>query len=292
MVRPSADFPITPLSVTHFADFIKARERHRKAKEAGSWRGVGKKDEIIERFRFCNVRRNDDRVTKWIHTKWLHPNKGDKHLWFAMVVARLFNSPETLEAIGYPVPWDAEKVRGILQGRKLEHRKVFNPAYIVSTNGRAMDKVDYVVDLVLSPMWAARAGILASLNKTNALDDVHRLLMGQQGLGSFMAAQVVADLKYADPSHWEDFDTFAASGPGSKRGMARVLRLPAKTAIAETPFRELLIKLRHAINAKLKWEEPITAQDIQNCLCEYDKYLRALTGEGRPKQLYTPHGEE
>lgn len=30
----------------------------------------------------------------------------------------------------------------------------------------------------------------------------------------------------------------------------------------------------------------LSAQDLQNCLCEFDKYERVRLGEGRPKQLY------
>jgi len=30
----------------------------------------------------------------------------------------------------------------------------------------------------------------------------------------------------------------------------------------------------------------LEAIDYQNCLCEWDKYERALWGEGKPKQLY------
>lgn len=30
----------------------------------------------------------------------------------------------------------------------------------------------------------------------------------------------------------------------------------------------------------------LEAIDYQNCLCEFDKYTRVLTGEGKPKQRY------
>jgi hypothetical protein len=33
------------------------------------------------------------------------------------------------------------------------------------------------------------------------------------------------------------------------------------------------------------------AQDIQNCLCEFDKYMRVKLGQGTPKQLYVPSAE-
>ena len=34
----------------------------------------------------------------------------DRDLWFAMVIARFVNLPDTLAALGYPVPWDPEHV--------------------------------------------------------------------------------------------------------------------------------------------------------------------------------------
>jgi len=121
------------------------------------------------------------------------------------------------------------------------------------------------------------------------LAQAHALLQAQNGLGSFMAAQVLADLKYLSGEHYEDFDTFAASGPGSKRGMNRVYDRPVEAPWTEKQFREEITHLRFAVNKLLKWEEPLTAQDLQNCLCEFDKYERARTGEGEPKQLYRPH---
>jgi hypothetical protein len=32
----------------------------------------------------------------------------------------------------------------------------------------------------------------------------------------------------------------------------------------------------------------LTLMDIQNCLCEFDKYERVRLGEGRPRSYYKP----
>ena len=32
----------------------------------------------------------------------------------------------------------------------------------------------------------------------------------------------------------------------------------------------------------------LTLHDVQNCMCEYSKYCRALLGEGKPKNTYIP----
>lgn len=265
--------------------FIKARERHRAARIAGT--KILRPDPIIREFRFCNVRRNDDRVTKWIHENFFAKWRGSDFLWFALVAARLFNNEPTLAVIFDDIlPFKPERMRKTLHKRAAAEQKNFNAAYIVSTNGMTMNKVDYVIDRVLQPLWDKRHKLTAMLD-TGQLANAHLVLSGEQGLGSFMAAQVLADLKYAHPVRWTDFNTFAASGPGSKRGLNRVMNFGTDSPWREDAFRARLALLRDEVNAKLDME-PLTAQDIQNCLCEFDKYERARTGEGRPKQKYTP----
>lgn len=277
------------MRVANFVDFIKARERHRVAKERG-WSTVRRKpDPIISEYRFCNVRRNDDRVTKWIFENYMDHFIGSSHLWFALVVARLFNKESTLGGIrDYVLPFNMRLMRSSLKRRR-QRGPIFNGAYIVSTNGRKMDKVDYVIDEVLAPLWKARDRISKVIAQADELEEVHKVLIAAQGLGSFMAAQVVADLKYADPTRWDDFDTFVASGPGSRRGLNRVMDAEVNSSWSEKDFRITLHLLREATNLRLSGVMlPITAQDIQNCLCEFDKYERVRLGEGKPKQKYKP----
>lgn len=265
--------------------FIKAREKERLRK-LGRARGPG--DEIIQKYRFCNVRRNDDRVTLWIQEEFFARWRHEPDLWFALVVARLFNFPDSLEEIMDTVlPFKPELMRKKLHFRRDRGLKNFNAAYIVSTNGRSMDKVDYLVRMVLQPLWAIRHNITVALRGAT-LAEAHDLLTRQNGLGSFMAAQVLADLKYADPGIWADFFVFAASGPGSKRGMNYVLGRDPDKGLSEAQFRHHLADLHDRVNRALKWEEPLTAQDLQNCLCEFSKYERTRLGTGVPKQLYFP----
>lgn len=277
------------MRVADFVNFIKAREAHRVAKERG-WSATRRKpDPIISEYRFCNVRRNDDRVTKYVMKRFVEPWADHPELWFALVVARLFNNEQALEELyPYILPFKPERMRKTLHVRRDRKLRNFNAAYIVSTAGVKMDKTDYVIDRILCPLWARRKAISRDVNETGQLANVHLRLMQENGMASFMAAQVIADLKYAHPDKWEDFHTFAASGPGSKRGLNRVMGFAPDTPFREFIFRERLDDLRSAVNLRLTGWEPITAQDIQNCLCEFDKYERARTGEGRPKQKYTP----
>jgi hypothetical protein len=276
------------MRVSEFVKFIEARERHRHTKELGRWGSSAAPDPIISEYRFCNVRRNDDRVTKWILENYVEYFGSSPYLWFALVVARIFNNEDTLQDIrGFTLPFSATSMRKKLADRRFAGKKNFNAAYIVSTNGRTMDKIDYVIDIVLKPLWKNRDKLTRNMD-VGQLANAHLALCDQQGLGSFMAAQVLADWKYAEDGRvWEDFHTFAASGPGSKRGLNRVMDFPVDSPWREGDFRSTLLELRDATNLRLTME-PLTAQDLQNCLCEFDKYERVRLGEGRPKQRYKP----
>ena len=107
-------------------------------------------------------------------------------------------------------------------------------------------------------------------------------------MGGFHAAQVVADVKYVGPlrdaSDWWDF---AASGPGSRRGLNRVLGRPTDAPWKEKQWVKQVHVLRKEIAPALaKAGLPrMHAQDTQNCLCEFDKYERIRLGEGKGRKF-------
>lgn len=250
------------------------------------------KDPILQTYRFCNVYRELDRVTQWISEHWRTPHEEYQDLWFAMVVARLINHPDTLQELSLPGRWNKAQFVRTLHYRRAQGKKVFGSAYIVSTNGIARDKAEYLADYVLDPMWEYREQIRP--HEGERLKDFFNRLSMCQGMGSFMAAQVVADIKYVPPFlHAKDWWTFAASGPGSRRGMAYLMGLDPRMHWKEHEWKEALTELSEITrpiftNAKLP---RIHNQDLQNCLCEFSKYRRTQLGTGRPKQKFIPFDE-
>lgn len=245
------------------------------------------KDPILQKYRFCNVYRELDAVTVWVDRHWRHPYRKEEDLWFAMVVARLFNNPATLSSIGFPLPFAPAHIKKIALSMKNDDKRVFNPAYIVSTNGISMDKVDYVLKHILEPLWECRKRLRPQIME--ALADYAGRLIKFKGLGSFMVGQIIADLKYVEPlSKAVDWNTWAMSGPGSRRGLNRVCGNPVLGRWKETEWHRILLTLQAQVNPLLEKLEmpPLHAQDLQNCLCEFDKYERVRLGEGYPKQLY------
>jgi hypothetical protein len=276
-------------AVERLAHWIQERETirlQRVAKKPPPWT----RDPILRTYRFCNVHREHDSVTMWIDTNWRAPNAHDPNLWHAMVIARLLNWPETLGEIGYPEPWNKRRsqVGKILVERAGKGHKVFTGAYIVSTNGISTDKVSYVLQ-TFDKTWMSEPP-----SPGGTLEEAHRKLMAMHGMGNFMAAQVVADLKNTpylqDATDWWNW---CAPGPGSLRGLAR-LRFDftgevraAGRMIKKSEFVPALLDLRKQLKiGQIK----LCLQDLQNCLCEFDKYERVLWGQGKPRALYRSHG--
>lgn len=282
--------------------FIRERQAIYERRAAGKpkpWT----KDVILQSYRFCNVYRELDTVTAWIRTNWREPYDRDPNLWFAMVVARLVNWPDSLSALngskavfvkGDVVGWTPQDFVDVLNLRKAEGEKVFTGAYMIHAGpAEGASKAAYLAKEVLTPMWKARGGItneLLELGKNKSLARLHSWLMTHKDMGSFMAAQVVADTKFQ--TAWKqapDWWTFAAPGPGSMRGLNRVIGADPKAPWQDAEsWKTTLRALQEQVDPLVsKAGMPrISAQDLQNCLCEFDKYERVRLGEGRPRSLY------
>lgn len=245
------------------------------------------KDPILQQYRFCNVYRELDTVTVWIRENWREPNAADPNLWFAMTVARMFNLPTTLAAIGYPVPFKGERVRKIVRDIQAEGRNAFSAAYMIRCDCQqpGKTKVDYLVDKVFTPMWKARKTITLT-----TLENLQCSLVPFYGMGSFMAGQVVADTKFSKAlKNAPDWWTFAAPGPGSLRGLNYVCGLEFNAHWRVEDWIAKLAELQAEIDPLVKKAgmPRISAQDLQNCLCEMSKYQKVKLGFGRPKQRYS-----
>lgn len=284
----------TPKQFPLFKEFIYfvnerwAIHQRRLAGKPAPWT----KDEILRTYRFCNVRREDDRVTIWV-SEHLRSHVTDPDLWFAAYIARVFNRPSTLAAIGYPSPWKQSRTRvqRALDKLRQQDSRIFNAAYIVSTNGSPLMKVDFYIAM-FDALWTLRTDLRP--RDGELLKDFHKRLMRVRGIGSFMAGQVIADMKYFAPlDKAGDWRTFAASGPGSRRGLNWVCGNPVHQHWTENFWHDTLMQLRAVSLTELPRElAGLDAQNLQNCLCEFSKYCKVKHEGKRAKQLFKPSEEE
>lgn len=259
--------------------FVQERESIRLKKEAGEM-APWTTDEILQRYRFCNVRRMDDKVSRWLLENWYKPNFGHPNILLACALARFINKPESLEQIGFPLQWEPERIKKVLRSYRDWGNTVFNGAYMVRGND-GMDKIECVVDWYVAPLRKMKI-------VTDTMQGCWNVVLASYGLGSFMAGQIVADLRWAVPGEWDDRLTWAPMGPGSKRGMNRLRGRDSNAPLRQEQFLGELQQLMEIFKRQLppKMMNRLEAIDAQNTLCEIDKYSRALLGEGKPKQIY------
>lgn len=283
-MKTSKQYVYSKVSKQRLWNWITERESIRLKKE----RGVPKpwtRDPILQTYRFCNVRRMDDKVSVWLNDNWYQPYYGHRSMVFAVGLARFINKSESLGLITNFV-FDKPKPQwSIIKAELREHRDkgntIFNGAYMVRGND-GMDKIECVVDWYVKPLEE-----IETLT-TDTMKESWLQILEYYGMGSFMAGQVVADLRHAVSGEWSDRNSWAPIGPGSRRGMNRYLNRSVNSPLAQTEFLEELNKLmiEGCNSLPVFITKRLEAHDWQNCLCEFDKHERIINNEGKPKQLY------
>ena len=240
-------------------------------------------DPVFQRTYFCNIDREHDKVTRWIREQYdfIPDEYRVKMAVPNMILARMVNKPESLYEMGWP--WDklyANTFRGVMS-----QKGSWGSAYIVSTNGRAMPKHEYIAGLLEQAYTQFEGGVGA--NVPPLLSSWHKAIQALHGMGSFMAAQVIADLKNTKGhplADAEDWHTWASHGPGSMRG----LEWFHERKVTPSNFMEALTSARQwcYTNGHSGAIAHLCNQNLQNCFCEYDKYMRVSSGTGRSKRNY------
>lgn len=256
-----------------FCFWILEREHIREQKETGHpapWT----KDKWLSTLHFCNVRREDDRVTKELRKAVQAANLPLAALPATYVLARMFNRASSLE-LALACIANGHNWVPVLQKHRDAGHLIFHVAYVVSTCGKSMDKIEYVDGVV-------NAVRLLDVPR-DSLAKAFKALRSVDGLGSFMAGQIVADLKndrYLVDA--EDWVTWSCMGPGSKKGLEYLFDRP----INEGNYQEHMEFLRDALPQCIR-DMRIHSQDLQNCLCEFSKYWRHLRGmAGRTRNYH------
>jgi alpha-glutamyl/putrescinyl thymine pyrophosphorylase clade 1 len=268
---------------------MEERESVRLKKEAGIVSKPWSADPIFQHTYFCNVNRENDRVTKWIRN-FYNPYVSDPMFEVNIGFARIINNPDTLREIGYILSSDEfGRVRNSLESRQATGQRTFGDAYIVSTNGRAMGKAQYVCEVLLPALYEGIGpGFYPQGYSTSpTLAKAYQHLMRLFGVASFMAGQFIGDFKNT-PGHplykAVDKRTWSCPGPGSLRGLSWIFHGDASQPVARTYNGDIVgvLKMLREAGCGLDFD----MQDLQNCLCEFDKYMRILNGTGRSKRTY------
>jgi hypothetical protein len=152
---------------------------------------------------------------------------------------------------------------------------------MVSTNGLSMDKVDYIIDRVAQP---AKDTIFQFEGET--LAGAEQQLMRLNGVSTFMAGQIIADLKNTGGHPLQsapDWVGWATPGPGSLRGLEAYFGTPVRPAGFTAKLAQCWGEVKPLLSDEL---QGMHMQDFQNCMCEFSKYMRVRDG-GHARNRYS-----
>lgn len=283
-------------NVERFFSWINERQKIFRAKEAGApWPWTA--DPILQKYKFTNAFREQDRTTVWFRENITKPNEHQplELQLFNCCLFRMFGTMEFGEVHKFVTNFNPSLLKQIARARLRNGKKVFTGAYIITNQGLRLPKEEVVVDKFLTPIWELRFALAKHAEVTNSLEQMHKALSKQQGWGGggFMAYEAVTDMNYT-PVLREAVDkyTWANAGPGAKRGLNRLHGRP----LNETPGRrdwnkemqDLLAIAPYYLALSIMPHGQVDMRMIEHSLCEFDKYCRVLNNEGKPRSLY--HG--
>lgn len=260
-------------------------------------------DSILQRYRFCNVFREDDRTTRWFRGCVREPMRNMPEVLLATVLFRWFNRISTGEATfsqlclyqdGFRSAWEEFLRTGKIMVLHHAIRQYCGDgpyttgSYLIRSPA-GFNKLRGILEYFDA---FVRSGWRDMLPFFCSLEQAWEELRVRRGLGPFLAYEIVTDLRHtAILEGAPDIDTWANPGPGARRGLNRIHNRDIKLKCSDEILikeMQLLLKLSRRMWPKKilgasvpRWE----LREVESTLCEYDKMERTRLGQGRPRQV-------
>lgn len=277
-----------------FYDFITERESIRLRKAAGSpfpWT----KDPILREYKFTNVRREHDKTTQKL-IEMFYSKEGQTEspyeILFNCALFRYFGTYEFAAAVEWQDSFQPRDIISLARNRLNVGARVFTGAYLITNVGLKGPKEEIVVNVFLKNLWNAKANIILMVANTNSWQKTSEALRKIQGFGGtgFMAKETLLDTMHCD--FWKggkpsDYWTWTPIGPGGRRGINRVMGLEPDARTSEEDMLKAIIELTS--EQENHWQKEwgkLAPTDVQFQLCEFYKYCKVQSGEGRPRSRY------
>lgn len=251
-------------------------------------------DFILQTNYFTNPYRENDKTTVWYRENIRNPRRDDPSVIFATVAFRWFNWPATGEILldhGWLDNWDEQAVVKSLGEFRDHGEKIFTGAFMI--NSPAGEPKLEAISRRISRVWNDRENLLTLARNWTSMEQAHKHLTRYDGLGGFMAYEIVCDLRY---TKWlenaTDKSTWSNPGPGAVRGLMRVfgreITNKSNSTSPATPkdYQERTAELLELLRMTYPTMPPFEMREVEMSLCEVDKYIRLLKGEGRSKRTY------
>lgn len=280
-------------------------ERHqvylrRKVGKTAPWTD----DEILQRCFFTNPYRENDKTTVWFRENIREPLRNDPRVLIATVIFRWFNYIPTGELLwnyGRDVDgcmdlltgWNPKLVLEELGRVRERGEQVFTGAYMINSPG-GEPKLEAIVRRI-NNVWEDRHALVRGLcSEQLTLEQAHNCLTQYDGMGGFMAYEVVTDLRHTYLlENAPDIMTWCNPGPGCIRGLYRLSgeEWKSKGNNSTSPPRpkdwlDRMKNLLEICNRRVVRMPKFEMREVEHSLCEWDKYERLLWADGRSKRMF------
>jgi hypothetical protein len=307
-----------------FWRFIAERQEVWYRRSALGLPGPWTDDPILRHERFTNVYRELDPGTAYAIQRILERDASRQDKLFNLMVYRLIGRADTHAVLGFQSldGFSSPNLAAALRKIRDSGLPPFTAAYMVSayTSMGTPDKIENVARL-FSLLHDRFDSLFRMIEGAERADIVHRLLQTAYGFGNFLAYQVLVDALYPLgsndgrgllPFHHDDW---ASAGPGARRGIQMLLDQvtgdgPAERGTRPRPFSgperstayDLYVMRWLRCHQRLEFERldiefrylsdqegrevPLTLANVQNCLCEYHKYVKIRDGTGKGRRKF------
>ena len=274
-----------------FEHYINERESIRNKREAGEtfpWT----EDPILRDYRFTNVRRTDDRVSKWYidnianNTDLTLPQK-----MYNAILFRAWNKPETSELFQQPIlNFTDETLDRIGQeaSDKLDLMpdfKQYGSAYFQSGLKGAWKREGHSALRMLDMIKSVREdGVIMKIIMPANERLAYETIIALNGVGSFLAYQMLVDLTYIPEMELNE-DYFTVAGPGCRLGIDMLVENRDGMTHEEVIFH--IRDNQHALDLDIDFQ--LTVMDIENIFCEFSKYTKRYLGQRNRMRHFKPN---
>lgn len=242
-------------------------------------------DTILQKYKFCNSYRVNDRVSQYLLKNVIYNGKkySNEDMIFRIILFKLFNKESTWELLEKNIgeitleTFDISKYSEVLENAMNNGDKIYNDAYISCANkAYGYDRKHNNHLALLNQIFNIDKSHIDIIN-SKTMKDAFDILKSYPLIGNFMAYQLVTDINYSEVTSWKE-DEFTIAGPGSERGINKcfidkgnmtnedIIRYMYEHQTEE--FKRLGLDFKMLGNRKLQ------LIDCQNIFCELDKYCR------------------
>lgn len=287
---------LNPAMYQKFLYYLHERETIRIKKEDERLPKPWTRDEILQRYKFTNVLRSNDKTTRWFVRNWALPHK-DESLELQLYNCGFFRYFGTIDfamEVGWQNSFYPDMVISTARKRISQGLKVFTSAYVITNQGISLPKEEVVMNIFMRALFDETPKLVKIARETRRWELVTKHLMTLKGFGGsgFMAKETLQDAMFTPVlKDCIDRNSFSPVGPGAQRGLNRLHLRPLDKNISLQQGLEEMTELLEMFDKDFKSFMPVpkVAFDlhcVQFGLCEIDKYIRVENNEGRPRNTY------